>query len=232
MAHIRGLNPDGSVRLLNIAARPRIPWRHILRSSNLWYIVVGYACYFFGTNFYLTWYPTYLREYRHVALKSVGGLLGALPLIGAMAGNVVGGAITDAILERTGRARFARRIVAAPGFLFAGLCVIPAAMTHSALTSILCLTASFFCLELASAPACAIPMDVGGQFSGTVMGIQNSAGALAASLTAVVYGIFFDKGLWVAPFFISMGVMFLGALIWIFLINPERSVIEAPAMNG
>lgn len=231
LAHIRGLNPDGSIKVLNIVARPQIPWRCILHSLNMWYIAIGYCCYFFGTNFYLTWYPTYLREYRHMSLKSVG-LLGTLPLIGAMAGNVVGGTITDAILKRTGRARFARRVVAAPGFILAGLCVIPAAMTHSALTSILCLAASFFCLELASAPACALPMDVGGQFSGTVMGIMNSAGALAASLTAIVYGILFDKGFWIAPFFVSMSVMFIGALIWIFLINPERSVIEAPATNG
>jgi heme/copper-type cytochrome/quinol oxidase subunit 3 len=34
------------------------------------------------------------------------------------------------------------------------------------------------------------------------------------------------------PFFISSGVMFFGALIWVFLINPERSVVEAPATNG
>jgi len=27
-------------------------------------------------------------------------------------------------------------------------------------------------------------------------------------------------------------VMFLGALIWVFLIDPERSVVEAPATNG
>ena len=74
-------------------------------------------------------------------------------------------------------------------------------------------------------------MDVGGQFSGTVTGIMNCAGALAGSLTAIVYGTLFDKGFWVAPFFVSTGVMFLGALIWIFLINPERSVIEAPTVN-
>jgi hypothetical protein len=29
------------------------------------------------------------------------------------------------------------------------------------------------------------------------------------------------------PFFITSGVMLIGALIWTFLINPERSVVEA-----
>jgi hypothetical protein len=70
-------------------------------------------------------------------------------------------------------------------------------------------------------------MDVGGQFSGTVTGVMNTAGAFAASLTALVYGGLFDRGYWSAPFFVSAGVLFMGALIWIFLIDPERSVVEA-----
>src|SRR5258708_24527127 len=71
-------------------------------------------------------------------------------------------------------------------------------------------------------------MDVGGQFSGTVTGVMNMTGAFAASLTALVYGGLFDRGHWVAPFFVSAGVLFLGALIWIFLIHPERSLVECP----
>ena len=75
-------------------------------------------------------------------------------------------------------------------------------------------------------PAWAVPMDVGGQFSGTVTGIMNMAGALAASLRRSVYGGLFDRGFWVAPFFVSAGVMLIGALIWTFLIDPEKSVVE------
>ena len=70
-------------------------------------------------------------------------------------------------------------------------------------------------------------MDVGGQFSGTVTGVMNMFGASAASVTALVYGGLFDRGYWVAPFFVSAGVLFLGALIWIFLIDPEKSVVDA-----
>ena len=41
----------------------------------------------------------------------------------------------------------------------------------------------------------------------------------------LVYGGLFDRGFWVAPFLVSAAVMFAGALIWIFLIDPERSVV-------
>jgi sugar phosphate permease len=227
LAQIRGVNPDGTIQELSTTREP-VPWARIFTSPNMWYIALGYCCFFFGTNFYLTWYPTYLREHRHLTLQALG-ILGSLPLFAGMLGDVVGGSLSDLVFKRTGNARFARRVIAAPGFLLAGVFVIPAAITQSAGISVLCLALSFFSLELVIGPAWAVPMDVGGQFSGTVTGVMNMAGALAASLTALVYGGLFDKGYWVAPFFVSAGVMFVGALIWIFLIDPERSVVTAQA---
>jgi hypothetical protein len=32
--------------------------------------------------------------------------------------------------------------------------------------------------------------------------------------------------MWITPFFISAGVLLTGALIWAFLIDPEKSVVE------
>jgi len=225
LAQIRGRNADGTITQLS-AIRQAVPWGRIFSSPNMWFIAVGYGCFFFGTNFYLTWYPTYLREYRHLTLQALG-ILGSVPLIAGMIGDVVGGSLTDVVFKRTGNAKFARRVVAAPAFLLAGVFIIPAAMTQSAVTSVLCLALSFFSLELVIGPAWAVPMDVGGQFSGTVTGVMNMTGAFAASLTALIYGGLFDRGHWVAPFFVSAGVLFMGALIWIFLIDPERSVVEA-----
>jgi hypothetical protein len=145
-----------------------------------------------------------------------------------MAGDIIGGTISDMILKSTGSAKLARRVVAAPGFLLASAFVIPAALTANRLSSILCLAASFFFLEWVIGPAWAVPMDVGGQFSGTVTGVMNMVGALGGASTAVVYGSLFNRGYWVAPFLVSAGVMILGALIWIFLIDPEQSVVEQP----
>jgi sugar phosphate permease len=225
LAEIRGSNPDGTIRQLSVA-RKATPWKRILGSPNMWYIAVGYCCFFFGTNFYLTWYPTYLREYRHLTLQALG-IMGSLPLFAGMAGDLFGGTLSDMVFRKTGNAKFARRIVAAPGFVLAAAFLIPAAMTSSAWTCILFLAASFFCLEWVIGPAWAVPMDVGGEFSGTVTGIMNGTGALfGASLTPLVYGIFFAKGSWIAPFFINAGVFVMGALIWTLLINPERSVVE------
>lgn len=227
LAAIRGVNADGSIKALSVE-RPATPWRRILTSPNMWYIAVGYGCFFFGTNFYLTWYPTYLREYRGLSITALG-IIGSVPLIAGMAGDVVGGWLSDVILKRTGSARRARRLVAAPGFFLAGVFLVPAALVDGATASILCLAASFFFLEWVIGPAWAVPMDVGGRFSGTVTGVMNMSGSLAASLTPIVYGSLFERGYWVAPFLVSAAVLTAGALIWVCLIDPEQSVVAAAA---
>jgi len=230
LAQIRGLEADGSIRARQ-GTQEQPPWRRILSAPNMWYIALGYCCFFFGTNFYLTWYPSYLREHRQLTLQALG-VIGSFPLLAGMLGDLVGGWLSDLAYRRTGNARLARRGIAAPGFLLSGIFVIPAATTQKVWVSVMCLGLSFFFLEWVIGPAWAVPMDVGGKFSGTVTGIMNMAGASAASLTPIIYGTFFGKGSWIAPFLITACIMMAGALIWTFLIDPVKSVVEASVAVG
>jgi sugar phosphate permease len=224
LTHIRGSDPSGEIRPVELHQHLTPPWRTIFRSANMWYIAAGYCCFYYGTYFFMTWFPTYLLEYRHLSLKAVG-VFASLPLLAGMVGDVVGGTLTDTVYRRTGKLKFARRIVAAPAMLVSGVCLIPAAMAHSAGTAILCLTASLFFLELVISPAWAVPMDVGGEYSGTVSGIMNMAGSLAASLSPIIFGALVQRGFWITPFFITAGVLLAGAFIWAFLIDAEQSVV-------
>jgi sugar phosphate permease len=227
LAHIRGRNPDGSIKSsVDPKSRPAVPWKTIFGSPNMWYIAAGYGCFFYGTYFFLTWFPTYLLEYRHLSLKSLG-IVASLPLLAGMVGDIAGGTLTDRVYRKTGKLKLARRIVAAPCLLASSVCLIPAATTHSATTAVVCLTASLFFLEMVIGPAWAVPMDVGGEYSGTVTGVMNMAGALAASLSPVVFGFFAERGFWIAPFLVTAGMLLSGALIWTFLIDPEKSVVKA-----
>jgi len=226
LAKIRGLNPGGTIKLPNLAARPAVPWGRIFSSPNMWFIAIAYGCFFYGTYFFLTWYPTYLREYRHFGKDELASVA-AIPLMIGMVGDVVGGAITDFLYHRTGKLKLSRRIVAAPAMLLSGVFIIPAATTSDPWTSVWFLAASFFCLEMVIGPAWAVPMDVGGQYSGTVTGVMNMAGALGSFMTPLVFAAFIKRGEWVQPFFVTAGVMVTGTLIWTFLINPEKSVVDA-----
>jgi sugar phosphate permease len=220
LAHIRGAavtSPAGGAGA--------VPWKAILRAPNMWAIAAAYFCFFYGAYFYLTWFPTYLIEYRHLSLKDVG-LLASIPLMAAMAGDLVGGVLTDTLLRNTGRLAWSRRIVAAPALLGAAAFLVPAALTHALATAIVCLAVSNFCLEMVLGPAWAVPMDVAGICSGTVAAIMNMTGAVGASISPLVFAALVERGSWIAPFVVTAGVLVIGALIWTFLIDAEKPLIQ------
>ena len=225
LAYIRDTLPNGEISPIATQVRSDVPWRAIFTSPNMWFIAAAYGCFFYGAYFYVSWFPTYLLEFRHLSLSSVG-YLASLPLISAMLGDLAGGLLTDHVLRKTGNLRLARRVVAAPGLLLAALLLIPAGTTDSAITAVLCLTASNFFLELVLGPAWAVPMDVGGTSSGTVTAVMNMVGAIGASISPLVFGLLVERGSWVAPFYVTAGVLTAGSLIWIFLIDPEKSVVD------
>ena len=226
LGHIRGYNPDGTIKPSgSLGAKTAVPWNRIFSSANMWYIAAAYGCFFYGTYFYMTWFPTYLLEYRHLSLQAVG-IFASLPFLAGMVGDIAGGTLTDMVFRRTGRLKLARRAVAAPAMLASAACLIPAATTGNTWMALTCLTGSFFFLEMVIGPAWAVPMDVGGEYSGTVTGVMNMAGSLSASMSPIVFGFLVEKGSWTAPFFITAAILVTGALIWMFLINPEVSVVE------
>src|ERR1700723_847968 len=117
LAHIRDA-PIGEISPVATQLRSDVPWRAIFTSPNMWFIAAAYGCFFYGAYFYVSWFPTYLLEFRHLSLNSVG-YLASLPLISAMVGDLTGGLLTDHILRKTSNLRLARRVVAAPGLLLA-----------------------------------------------------------------------------------------------------------------
>jgi len=56
--------------------------------------------------------------------------------------------------------------------------------------------------------------------------MMNMGGQFVCALSPTVFGYLVSKGSWVAPFVVSAGLLFIGAAIWAFWIDPEQSVID------
>src|SRR5208282_3202409 len=104
--------------------------------------------------------------------------------------------------------------------------IVPAALTDDAYTAVYCLTAAMFFLECTIGPSWSVPMDTAGEYSGTVSGMMNMAGNIGGALSPVVFGYLADAGYWHAQFVIAATLLILGAAIWAFWLDPERSVVE------
>jgi sugar phosphate permease len=225
LARIRGLDERGKIKQANVARRPKVPWKVLLRHSNMWAVMCAYATYIYSLWFFLSWLPSYLVEYRKFTLIKTG-LFASLPLLGGVVGDAFGGWLTDILLEKTNNLKFARRSVAIVAMVGCASSTLLAALSANPNRAVYCLSAAMFFLEMNIGPAWAVPMDIGGEFSGTVSGMMNMGGQFVGALSPIIFGILVSRGSWVAPFVVSAGLLFIGAAIWAFWIDPEQSVID------
>jgi sugar phosphate permease len=205
--------------------RPQVPWRVLLRSPNMWAIMWAYFTYVYCLWIFLSWLPSYLYDYRHFTLIKVG-FFASLPLWGGVIGDTVGGLAVDWLLKKTGNNKLAHRAVAITGMLGCAVFIVPAAVTADPYTAVYCLTAALFFLECTIGPSWAVPMHVGGKYSGTVSGMMNMAGNIGGALSPTVFGILVQFGSWVAPFIVAAGLLVLGSAVWAFWLDPDVSVLE------
>jgi D-galactonate transporter len=231
LKHIRGVDARGQINQANVEKKASVPWSVLLKHPNMWAIMLAYFTYVYCLWIFLTWLPSYLVDYRGFTLLKVG-FLGSLPLWAGVIGDTVGGLATDWLLKKTGRTNFSRRIVAIVGMLGTCVFIIPAALTASAYIALACLTVAMFFLECTIGPAWAVPMDVGGKYSGTVSGMMNMSGNIGGALSPLVFGALVQYGNWQAPFIVAACLLIAGAGIWAFWLDPQRSVVEAREIDS
>ena len=227
LGHIRGIDEKGQVKEAYIEKKAAsVPWGTLMKSPNMWAIMCAYFTYVYCLWIFLSWLPSYLVDFRHFTLLKVG-IFASLPLFAGVIGDTVGGLATDWLLKTTGNTKFARRSVAIVGMIGCCVFIVPAALTADAYTAVYCLTAAMFFLECTIGPSWAVPMDVGGKYSGTVSGMMNMAGNIGGALSPLVFGFLVQYGNWQAPFIVAAALLVAGSGVWLFWLDPDRHVLPA-----
>jgi sugar phosphate permease len=191
-----------------------VPWRKILSHSNLWILALMYFCYNFNLNVYQDWFPTYLHESRGLTLAKMG-IYASLPLLAGVLGDLAGGSFSDTVLRATGKVNLARRWVAIAGFVVSGAATIPAVLAQDARVSVAFYCLAFFALEWTVGISWAIPLDIGGDFAGSVSAVMNSLGNLGGALSAPVVTHIADRMGWNVPFYTTSALCAIAVLLFL-----------------
>lgn len=218
-----------ATRNAEAGARPAGIWRYVFSLP-----VLGVAAAFFCFNyiqfFFLSWLPSYLTDYQHLDIKSMS-LIGVLPWLGATAGFIGGGLISDAIYRRTGNFLLSRKLVIFAGLAVAAVSVMLTAWAENVVFAVALITlASVFAYM--TPQACwsllqdIVPADRIGTAGGFVHLLANLAGILSPAIT----GFLIQYGGGYASAFLLASALALTGIALLALFVRQRSVIRLRAL--
>lgn len=187
------------------AVRGPVPWRELLRTRRLWCLLFAAFGATFMWQFYIIWFPTYLREQRGMSLTE-SSYYASLPLLLGAGANWLGGVLTDWIGRRSDD-RTARTVV---GFcsMFAGALLMPAGA-----------------VDLYLGAAWSSATDIGGTSGGAVAGLMNAASNCAGFASPALMGYVLRRSNnWNAVLYLSVATTLCAAIAWLF-VNPRRATV-------
>ncbi len=198
-------------------SRPRadraVPWRRILASRTLWTLSAAYFLYGYCLSVYLDWFPKYLNAHRGFDLKQMG-FYASLPLLAGTLGDLLGGWTSDQVVKRTGNLKLARRLVATGGFLIAACGILPATLTGDPLASVWYTCIGVFGLETTVGVSWAIPLDIGGDFAGSVSSVMNMCGNIGGAISPTLLAYLVRGYGWDAPFLLAGATCAVAAVLF------------------
>ncbi|WP_199736730.1 MFS transporter [Fibrisoma montanum] len=202
-----------------------IPWRAILRSRNMWAVMLMFHFYMYGAYFFTGWLPTYLQDGRQFGEDQMK-LFATLPFVLGAIGCFTGGYASDYLARRYGL-KTGRRAVGIVGMGVSSVVMLAAALATNNQTAALLLALGMAFKDLTLPVSFAVCVDIGRSKSGTVSGAMNMAGQLGAFFLGILFGKIVDAtGNYNLPLFLIAFLLLCSSLLWL-VIDPTKEIVLA-----
>jgi ACS family D-galactonate transporter-like MFS transporter len=222
-----GLVKDG-VGANSESEKTKFDWADLaeaFKHKKLWGVYIGQFCLGSLFVFFLTWFPSYLKDTRGLTLESMGYWT-MIPPLGAFCGVLLSGTISDFLIKRGVSPGASRKIPVLCGMII-GSAIIGANYTDSTGMVILFMTIALFGNGLASIAWVFISSIAPIRCMGMVGGVFNFIGNLAGITLPIIVGFFAQDGDF-EPALIYIAVMsILGFCSYFFLVGKVER-IELP----
>lgn len=224
----------GEIEEIGTGAKPEshvgLPWGQALRSPNLWWIMLMYHTYCWGSFFYLSWLHTFLENGRGFSKADLVAY-SWLPFVFGGTANMLGGITSDYMVKRVGL-KWGRRACGLLGLGASALFLLATTLTQDKVASVLLLALGYAGSDFMLPVAWAVCLDVGRKYAGAVTGAMNTAGQIGSFLTSVSFGYLVTHfGSYDAPL-IPMGILTgISALLWL-KIDPTHQLVKEPVAES
>jgi len=203
-------------------AHHALPWKIALRSANLWFTMGVAFCYVYTYNFFQSWFHTYLVRARGYSENDL--LLSSLPFLVGAGANFGGGLVSNALVKRLGLT-WGRRSIGAAGLGIAALCTMAVMLTRQPLWALILLSLVYGAITFQQPSMFAVCLDIGGQYSGAVVGAMNTASQVGSFLSSLAFGYLAGRySNYDLPFIPMAAFLLVGAWLWL-KVDPAEALI-------
>ncbi|GES52097.1 MFS transporter [Rhizobium sp. NBRC 114257] len=220
--------PELSSRLVREqAGRKSFTWSDlvvVLSKKKLWGLYIGQFSYLASANFFLTWFPTYLVQYRHLDFIKAG-FYASVPFLAGFGGVLVSGFISDALLRAGYSLSASRKIPVLTGIALSVL-IVGAQFVESPGLIIMLLAIAFFGTGMASITWSYVSALAPERLIGLTGGVFNLFGGLSSIVIPIAIGYLVNGGSFAPGLALCSGLAVVAACCYIFLVGRMERVEE------
>ncbi|SEC01483.1 MFS transporter [Terriglobus roseus] len=199
----------------------------LLSSRMLVGIYLGQYCITALTWFFLTWFPIYLSQARHMSMLKVG-FAASLPALCGVVGGILGGVVSDKLLRRTGNLSVARKTPIVLGML-CSLTMIGCNYTDNTTIVIALMALAFFGKGFGALGWTVIADAAPRSMTGLTGSLFNLFGNTAGILTPIIIGYIVKRTGSFNLALVYVGFMALCAIIsYLFIVGDIHRVEFTP----
>lgn len=196
----------------------------VFSSKKLWGIYIGQFCLGGTLMFFLTWFPTYLVEYRGLDFIQ-SGFLASVPFLAAFFGVLISGFSSDYLVRKGVSKEFARKAPIIIGLLLT-TCIVGANYTDDTFWVITFLSIAFFGNGLSSIAWVFVSLLAPKHLVGLVGGCFNSVGGLSAVVVPIIIGFLVEDGDFEPALIFIASLAAIGCLSYLFLVGKIQRIDE------
>ena len=199
--------------------------KQAFKYRKLWGVYIGQFCLGSLFIFFLTWFPTYLVEFRGLDfIKS--GFLASVPFLAAFVGVLMSGFTSDYLVKKGFSNEIARKTPILIGMILS-MAIVGANYTDSTFLIILFLSIAFLGNGLSSIAWVFVSLLAPKRLLGLIGGTFNFIGGLSAVVTPIIIGFLVEDGNFEPALIYISAMAFIGFCSYLFLIGKvERIEID------
>lgn len=197
-------------------------FKSVFTNKKLWGIYIGQFCLGGTLMFFLTWFPTYLVEYRGLDfIKS--GFLASVPFLAAFCGVLISGFTSDFLVKKGISKEVSRKAPIVIGMLLS-TCIVGANYTDNTFWVITFLSIAFFGNGLASIAWVFVSLLAPKKLVGLVGGCFNAIGGLSAVCVPVIIGLLVNDGDFKPALLFIATLAVIGSCSYLFLVGKIEKI--------